>query len=939
MQKFVDKIAEHLLKSDTPLDKWVIILPSERAKQYIQKALFEKIQKPFFAPKMLTINTWISELSPKTIIDKTHLLLELYDIHKNYPAQTIDTSFDEFLSWGRMLMSDFDEIERYLVDSNLLFRNLKDIKEIENWSFNSTEELSENQQKYLEFWDRLGSYFIQLQQNLSRKNMTLMGSVYRQVAENTPLFFTDDSIRYLFAGFNALSKAEMTLFKNLVEAKQADILFDSDNYYLKDNLHEAGYFIRKFQQFMQTKELPSVQNTLLNEAKKIEVISCSQLTGQVKVAQTLLAQLPENEFSETLVLLADESLIIPLLQNIPKTVKQANITLGLPLSSTALLTWVELIFNIQEGYQRYQRKGIYYKDLLAIWNHPFYNEILEDSDRSKIVKKEQEIQAKNIIYQSLKSVQISEKSDALLEVLFTPWENSWSKALQCIRKLNNLLYSGFDVNKEENKLEKAVIQCFDASLVDFQNCVETIFPEMNLRSFRTLFNQEWMSSSISYFGNPIEGIQIMGLLETRLLDFKNIIILGLNEGKMPPANAINSLIPMDLRRFVDMPLMRDKQGLFAHHFYRLFHYAQNIYITYHNGVDSSSFAEKSRFIAQLEMELAQANPKVKITHKDYTLEAANDKTLTKRVAKTPAILQQIDSLFANGVSASMLKKYITCPLDFYYQYVLKFGEEKKVEEELESNTFGTLIHAVLEDLYEPFNRSKNPKASNVTAMDVEAMLRAYERKLFEQFKAHFNGDEEAFLSGKNFLSYAMSKEMCRHFLESELKFLKENPTQLLFIEALEEQVIHEFEVPIFDENKTIKLKGFIDRVDSIEDKIRILDYKTGKVNPKDVADPKPKFAGTDLEYLIKVSKDVKHFFQLYTYFFLYHKATGKTAHYSGIISFINRSKNPYLMQAKELTSQELIDFYPTVLQNLLEEIYDTSTVFEHNPKAKYCAYC
>lgn len=940
MQKFVDHIAQFLLESATPLQNWVVILPSERAKQYIQKALYERIGTPVFAPKMLTINHWITQQARKAVIDKTHLLLELYDIHRNYPSSEIDTSFDEFLSWGRMLMSDFDEIERYLVDSNLLFRNLKDIKEIENWSFNSAEELSENQRKYLAFWDRLGSYFIQLQERLSVRDMTMAGSVYRQVAENTNLFFTDDETRYLFAGFNALSRAEMEIFKNLIDAKKGAVLFDSDVYYLNDPANEAGHFIRKFRDFMQLRELPLVRNELATATREIEIISCSQITGQVKVAQTLLAKIPETELSETLILLADETLIIPLLQNIPRSVGKANITLGLPLRSTALVNWLALIFNIQEGYLRYQRKSVYYKDLLAVWNHPFYNEILTDEERRTVYLREKEIRSRNIIYQSLKNLKISEKSDRILEVLFTPWENSWVKAMDCIRELNRLLYDGFDPAKEENKLEKAVLQRFDEVLVDFHNCVQTIFPDMSLRSFKTLFNQEWASESIAYYGNPVDGLQVMGLLETRLLDFKNLIVLGLNEGKMPPTNPINSLIPMDLRKFVGLPTMRDKQGLFAHHFYRLLHGAEKIYITYHNGVDSFSFAEKSRFIAQIEMELVKANPQIRLIKKDYTLTRQNGSSKLKRIAKSPEIVSQLDFLFERGISPSMIRKYFTCSLDFYFQYVLKFGEEKKVEEELESNTFGTLIHAVLEELYDPFNREKHGDAAPpLTEKDIDRMLSAFEGELFEAFKNYFNGDESAFLSGKNFLSYAMSIEMCRQFLLSEKQFFTKNPTAKVYIKALELPVSASLEIEIGGEKKSICLKGYIDRVDEVDGRVRILDYKSGKVYEKEVSDPKPKFSGSETEYLVQASKTVKHFFQLYTYLYLFHQKTGITAVENGIISMVNFRNNPFVMRARELSNEELVSLYPEVVQAILEEIYDAATQFEHNPASRFCAYC
>ena len=488
MQKFVELIAQTLIESKTPLQDWIVVLPSERAKQYVQKALFEQVNKPIFAPKIVTINNWINSLSEKVVLDKTRLLLILFEIHQNYPANDIEKTFDEFLNWGTILLSDFDEIERYLVDSNQLFRNLKDVKEIENWSFNS-EELTESQQKYLAFWERLPHYFKELKIILQKQNACIQGEVYNKIASEINLVFKENkNTHFLFAGFNALSLAEMTIFRQIHRLGRAEILFDTDGFYMEDKNHEAGQFIRKFAEFLAEKDLIKSNSILSTSSKKIELISCSQATGQVKVASTILAQKSEEELNQTLILLADESLIIPLLQNIPKTVIKANITIGLPLKSSALITWVDLIFNIQEGIQRYKRVTVYYKDLFSIWNHPFINEILNPEEQKILYQREKIIRAKNIVFQSPEKVIISDKLDLILRLLYTPWENSYAKAIEIIRQLNQILFNEFKIN-DINKLEKAIVQRFDEVIIDFQNCVLEGFPEMSLRSFKTLFSK------------------------------------------------------------------------------------------------------------------------------------------------------------------------------------------------------------------------------------------------------------------------------------------------------------------------------------------------------------------------------------------------------------------------------------------------------------------
>lgn len=936
VQKFVDHIAEYLLQSEKPLNELIVILPSERAKTYIQKSLFDKLQKPFFAPKMLTISQWVKQTSKKAIADKTQLLLDLYDIHCAYPSKDLDISFDEFLNWGSILISDFDEIERYLVDSPLLFRNLTDIKEIEQWSFDSEEELTENQRKYLAFWERLGSYYHLLLQKLSEKNAQMMGTAYRRMAENTILFL-EEGKHYLFAGFNALSKAELTIFKNIRQAQRGEILIDGDVFYVNNKLHEAGYFLREQRDFLGVKELPLLRNELLTSQKAVELIRCSQETGQVKVAQTILNEIPKEERSETLVLLADEGLITPLLQNLPRSIEKANITLGLPLQTTSLNTWVELIFNIQEGFLRFQRNSIYYKDLLEAWNHPFFDQLLSQNERDVVYKKEQQIQRNNIIFHSLKSNSISPLADQILTQLFTPWKGSWVQAMEQIRMLNRLLFEGFEEQKADNKLERALVQRFDEVLVEFHNCVRAeIFPPMNMRSFAQLFRQCWAGETVAYYGNPTDGVQIMGLLETRLLDFKKLIVLGLNEGKMPPGNPINSLIPMDLRRFVGLPTMREKQGLFAHHFYRLLHGAEQIHITYSNNQESIGFSEKSRFVAQLEMELAKANPGIKWVNKEYTLSQEKLSSQLKSVQKNAAIEEQLDTILTSGVSPSLLKKFLTCPLDFYYRYVLKFGEEDKVEEELESNTFGTFVHEVLETLYTPYVSENERKY--LTDNDIQKMLNDYEGLLHQEFMKHFNQEEQSFMTGKNFLAYNMAREMCKKFLESEAQFLKDHPQAQLAILALEKNVNIELDIPVFDKIKKVTIKGFLDRVDELNGEIRIVDYKSGRVSLSDT-EYKPKELSVD--DLVKKCASSKYLLQLYFYLYAYnqHEKGKQQALDSVIYSMINFKENPYHLTKDATLKGKMLELFPEVLSHILERMYDYTYPFEHNVKSKYCLYC
>lgn len=943
MEKFVDKIAVHLLKSNIPLEKWVIILPSERAKQYIQRAIYQAYKKPVFSPRIFTIHQWIKSVTNEKIINKTRLLLKLYRIHASVEKQGLVTDFDEFLSWGNLLLSDFDEIDRYLVDSKQLFRNLKDIKEIENWSFGE-ENLTKAQKEFIEFWDKLPGYYQAFNELLQSENACYMGMAYRHVAESIDrIFLSSKQDRFLFAGFNALSAAEKSIMKQLHQLGKADIVFDSDSYYLKENHHEAGYFIRSFKEYLGVKELPYVLNSISTSSKKIEIISCSQHTGQAKAVSTILQNLDAEKIKNTLVLVADESLMVPLITNIPKNVGKANITLGLPLKNTSLRSWIELIFRIQERIEKYGKPIVYHKDILAFWSHPFIASVTSKDEEKNIREITAKMRKYNTVFQNLEKIKVSNALDEIAALIYAPWNKNWAQAIQNIRKTNALIINRLN---KESVLEKTLVHTFDGSIIDFQHCVKEDFPTMQLRTFKTLFQQEWMTESMAYYGNPLDGLQIMGLLETRLLDFETIIIMGMNEGKMPPTNPIQSLIPMDLRNFVKLPVTRDKQGLFAHHFYRLLHHSNEIYITYSTSSEGMNSHEPSRYIMQLELELSRHNPHIEIHKKYYTLSDNKSLTQKKEITKNQAIFDKLDELLLRGISASALKTFVSCPLDFYFKYLLKFGEEEKVDESIESNQLGTFVHEVLEDLYQPFcKRDANgelisPTPPKVHVEDVERMEKNYEHLMRKKFSDFFEGKVDAFLKGKNYLSFTMALELTKRFLGMEKKHLLESKHGIA-IEALEERFEIDIEVEVYGKSKKIKLKGFADRIDSINDEIRIVDYKTGKVKIEDVGKSvQSRFAGTDEELLVYLSKECKHFFQLMLYSFLYYKKYHRIPKESAIISLVNLNESPFRMNAKGMEIAKIIELFPTVLGLLLEEIYNPDVPFTHTQEHfSYCVYC
>ena len=942
---FTDQIATYIKENELDLKHLTIVLPSERAKKYIASSLFKAYQKPMIAPKMITIDRWVRELSQKTVIDKTRALIRLFNIQLKNAKTIEDHSFDEFLSWGNMLLSDFDELDRYLLDSKQLFTNLADIKEIENWNVDNwsfgNEHLTDSQKRFMEFWDRLPGYYTELNKVLDEENVCYMGKAYRSVCENLDVIFkTDKDAHFLFAGFNALSPAEISIMKQLKQMGRGHVLINADKFYLDSESHEAGRFLRDLKRELGVTNLPFVSDVLLNETKEIEVIECAQTAGQAKVAGTLLDEMSPEVIDQSLILLADESLIVPVLKNLPKKIGKANITLGLPLRNTALRTWVDLIFGIQENKIRFKSEGIYFSDFQKLWNHPFINAILSDTEKATVVRMEHEIIKRNSIFLSQKNIEIGEIGGKIMNLVFKPWKEDWLESILTIRELNTEIFKHLT---DAFDFEKAILQGFDTALIDFENIAKEGLPTMNLRSFKTLFNQHWNLKNIAYHGNPMEGLQIMGLLETRLLDFENIICVGMNEGTMPPTNPIQTMIPMDLRKYFKLPTPREKQGLFAHHFYRLLHNCKKMYITYTSAQEKIGSNEASRYLLQLELELSRLNTNIKLHKRFYSIpNEANEKNQTE-IVKTPEILERLDEIFAHSTSASMLKKFAACPLDFYYQYVMEFGEEEKVEEEIENNTFGTFIHNALEEMYQPFARFDKkglkiePAPPAITSFDIDKMLKHYEYEIDKQFYNHFNEDKEAYSKGKNLLSYKMALELTERFLKKEKEFLMQQTTPV-FIESLERELRADVEIEVLGVKKKVHLKGFVDRIDSIDGKFRIIDYKSGKVKQDDTSTVKKK---VDLEKVIQGCLGKKHVLQLIMYCYLFKVNFGELPREASIISFINIQDGVIPLETGDMELAEVVDLFPSILEAIINEIYDTNVPFSHDDSKQfsYCAYC
>jgi hypothetical protein len=929
--KFTDQLAHYIKEQDFDLRNLVIILPSERATKYLVKSLLSVYEKPIFSPEITTIDRWVKSYSPP-IIDKTRLLLYLFEIYQKTPEGK-DATFEDFLTWGTMLLSDFEDLDRYMLDHSQVFKNLKAIKELESWNIDD-DKLSVSQQKFMEFWDRIPTYYEGLHLKVKANDYITSALAYRKIAEDIDLIKNRDGKHFIFAGFNALSTAELTIIKKLRNLKQADFIIDVDENYFKNQAHEAGSFIRKDLQFLEIQKPTFVQQELNHKQLEIEVVECAQHTGQVKVAATELAKLSPDEINNTLVLLADESLISSMVKNIPANVGKANITLGLPLNQTPVKTWVELLFEIQENKGRFKTQAIYHKDLQRIINHVFTISAFGLKEKQALVKVEQDTIRKNKIFQNISNLALEAHVLELLEMMNTDWKNDWQLAMNCVRKINSLL---LNLLPQTAAFERNILAIFDEALVGFEQILSENIPYFNLRSFKLLFFQHWNKKSIAYHGNPINGLQIMGLLETRLLDFDNVLILGLNEGKLPSTNPIKTIIPMDLRYGLGLPSTRDKQGIYAHHFYRLLHNCKKLTLTYTTAIEQIGSNEASRYITQLELELTRINPNIHINRHFYNVPFPKEKMKAlNTVEKTPEIIARLDAFFERSLSASAMNKYLACPLDFYYRYLADLGEDQDVEEELEANTFGTFIHDTLEELYTPYahytsdGTKKTPTPPPLSIAGIDTMISLYKKVLHKQFMTHFNGDESLFMKGKNLLSYEMAMTITRNLLLEEREFVKSSQVPIDII-MLEVKLSKSIELELAGQTKTIHFSGLVDRIDKVGDAYRVIDYKSGKVTDKDVNFKK-------LDHPMLSFKNCKHALQLALYCLFFKERFNHFPSEAKIISLVEVKKD-YRLNFEDGTVEDVTTQLVDLVTDIINELYDTEEFLEHNPDSKYCSYC
>lgn len=940
---FLEKLTEHIYrKHGDDISNVCFVLPNRRAGLYLKKYLAQRMDKAVWAPPVFSIEDFVCHVTGLEIADTTTLLFEFYNVYAAVEGNNAQP-FDEFMNWAQTLLNDYNDSDLNLADTAELFRYLNEVKAISKWNPDGSP-LTVHEKGYLKFFNSLSNYYKSFTQVLLEKGTGFQGLIYKKAAEKVEAYSSETTFsNIVFAGFNALTKAEEKIIKELLNSKKAEIFWDADSYYVNNKIHEAGFFIRKYREEWGLKDFNSIEDNFATGDKNITITGVPMRIGQTGLAGQLLSEMNDKHVNSenTALVLADESLLTPMLYSIPENVSDINITMGYPLSGSAVHSFFMSIFTLHENSARYSGNSaprFFQKDILTLFNHPCFRMVCNSNPSlSWLTAFTEKVKKSNKIFYQQADI-LQEMKNPVISSIFNNASDNPLALTDTFTSLTGIirdtLIAGKKVEKKNQDIDLEYLFIYAVIITKVKTLIKEYSHVKDIKTLHKIFSGLADTATIPFFGEPLKGLQIMGMLETRSLDFENIILLSVNENILPAGKSQNSFIPHDIRQETGLSTYRHKESIFAYHFYRLLQRAKNIHIVYNTRQDDFGSGEKSRFISQITEELPKYNPNIKIVHKLLVSEIKPSGINNAISAeKTEEIMKELHEMAGNGFSPSAFNAYICCPLSFYFQYVIKPEEAVQAAETVDAATMGSVIHYTIHKLYEPL------KGNVLLSSHIKKMLPLAEKLIAKGFEKHYpDGGVD---SGKNLLIAKVVMKFVYNFLDSETAFLDQlsETNQTLSIVALEEKCEKTINLSLQNaENITVKIKGFIDRIDSIGGKIRIIDYKTGIVKKENL-----KFAAW--ENLFNKPEYAKAL-QLLLYSNMYCKDNIPLNLNAGIISLRSLSKGfiPVICPGSENSNINIADLekLETFLISLISEIFNNLIPFTQTndlAMCRNCAYC
>ncbi len=938
--KFLEEIVEVVLNRHADAsDEITIVFPNRRAGLFFQKYLSARITKPIWSPKIVSIEDFIKNLSKLKPADKLELIFELYQVFIKLNKSS--ENFDKFFYWGNIMLQDFDELDKFLVDPELLFKNLIHVKNLENnidyleedqkkliagfWrSFR--EKHSTHQKGFLAIWDNLFQTYVQFKNRLTERGIAYNGMIYREVAEaleNGTIKPEFGSV--IFAGFNALSKSEENIISWCVKEGLGEVYWDADDHYLKDNKQEAGRYLREMKYGNPTLRKSFRESygfAFQGSDKKIEVISVASDIGQAQQASELLSSLHSSFDENTAVVLPNNELLFPLLHALPEEVERLNITMGYPLSSSTVYGFLDALINLQ--IKAKEKSSYHFRSVLTILRHPLLANRKDDSV-DKIAK---DIIQKNTIWIPKKKFRTEH---ILLNLIFREPETGLSDYLMDLIK--------FLSEQNEDEVEKEFLFHFYTLLNKLNEFIQNTKLQISITAYQKLFRQLVQGERLPFEGEPLLGLQVMGILETRNLDFDNIIVLSMNESLIPPAPKSSSFIPYSIRKVFELPVTDHQDAMYAYIFMRLVQRAKNIYFIYNSTEETGKSGEISRFVRQLEHETD-----LSISYKTVSADVTVEDPHVISIIKNERILESLNRFtsrkeYKKRFTPTALNTYLDCKLKFYFKYILELYELDKVSEEVDPMVFGNILHHVMEQLYLPYDKDGN---RTVSKEEMKKMKKNVASEINKAFAKQFGVQDERFeFEGQNILVREIIQKMIFKVLEYDSQ---RAPFDILGVEADDKKgFVLNSEIEIDGSPMQVGMKGIIDRIEQKDNTVRIVDYKTGK-DAKSFPDVPSLF---DRENKTRN----KAVFQTFFYGLLYlespirYNSLPIQASLFNIRELFNENFSPLIQIKKGRSNQDIqdirvyLDQFNEELKNLLQEIFDKDIGFSQTDDLKKCDYC
>ncbi len=945
MEAFLKMVAEDLYdKLQGDFSHTAVVFPNKRAGLFFNEYLATKAGHPVWSPAYLTISELFRSLSELQTGDPIELVCRLYEVFRR--ATGSRETLDEFYFWGELLISDFDDIDKNRVDADRLFANLQDLKAYDTLDFLTEEQAeairqffrnfsltktTELKQRFIDLWNVLGDIYHQFRDVLAENGIAYEGMLYREVCEELDA----DSLpydHYVFVGFNVLNRVEHLLFKNLQEAGKALFYWDYDLSYLETPNHEAGEFIRRNLRDFPS-ELPESRFDTFRQPKEIAYVSASTENAQARFLPDWLRTHIGPKESETAVVLCNEALLQPVFHSLPgDAVKHVNITMGFPLNQTPVYSLASALLAMQtDGY--HPDTGRYdYDRVAAVLKHPYVQSL-----SPRAVPLLQELTRHNRFYPLPSELQ----ADDTLTALFTPVSGNpavciyLEEALERVAAIYREEKQGAEDSPFEQLYRESLFQTY-TTVNRFRRLAEGGILRVLTPTFVRLMNKVMASASIPFHGEPAIGLQVMGVLETRNLDFKNVAILSLNEGQLPKGNSDSSFIPYNLRKAFGMTLVEHKNAVYAYYFYRLMQRAERVALLYNNSSDGLNRGEMSRFMLQMLAESPHDIRKYSVTAGQTPMTPA-----VIRIEKSPAVMERLYAQFDAGrrgkgfISPSALNAYLDCRLKFYFRYVAGLRPKDEVSTEIDSATFGSLFHRSAELVYEDLTAH----GKVVQKADIEALLHdrvrleGYVDTAFKEIFFKVNPEDKPEYNGVQLLNAEVITSYVRQLLEKDRYYAP------FTMAGMEETVYEDFTIRTESGPLTLRIGGVIDRLDSKDGTLRIVDYKTGgepmtAANVEALFTPAEKRPGYVLQTFLYAAIMTRRQDMPVAPALLYiHKAA--SPQYSPVILM----GEPYKEKVEVRDFRTYDEEFRARLRELLEEIFHPSVAFTQTEFATHCAYC